>query len=110
MGRSIERMTPLTCPPPPSPDDRDCPLYDARLAAVGEDAALRRLVIAERRSYGDDLGDLIRAEAAVVPLGQSFLPALQVPQLPAPQPPVGLPIDNAKQKEFSNEERRGSTR
>jgi hypothetical protein len=71
-------ISPLICPPP-EPADRDCPLYDARLAIVGEDAALRRTIVREARSHVS-FAELIAAEAAEKERSAAR------PALPAPAP------------------------
>lgn len=71
-------MPPLTCPSPSlprQPDDQDCPLHDARLDVVGQDAALRRLVVMESRAHVG-LSDLIQAEATSRPETSRPQPAL----------------------------------
>jgi hypothetical protein len=84
---------PLTCPPP-QPEDRDCPLYDARLDLVSDDAALRRLIVRERHKVAPSLSTLIRAEATA-PVSRPPLaalpPAAEPDPLPIPDHLKGVP-------------------
>ena len=75
---------PNVCPTPPQAPQRDCPLYDQRLA-YGPDESLRRAILIEHTA--PDLAALIRAEAAPVPEQVQAEVIEVVSSLPDPPPP-----------------------